>query len=159
MNIPAFPRLARRALDTLNTGTYYCASPKRVFISFKAEDKKKVDGLRLLAKNPNYELDLYDESVRSPINSTNAPYIKTKIKEKIQRSGVVLCLVNKDTHTSDWVSWELETSIALGKPIVAMAVKDIDKATIPSPIRNKVKFYSWNPASLGSYLEAALTVR
>jgi hypothetical protein len=28
---------------------------KRVFISFKAEDKKKVDGLRLLAKNPNYK--------------------------------------------------------------------------------------------------------
>ena len=125
---------------------------KRVFISFKAEDKKKVDGLRLLAKNPNYELDLYDESVLSPINSTNAPYIKTKIKEKIQHSGVVLCLVNIDTHTSDWVSWELETSIALGKPIVAMAVKDIDKATIPSQIRNKVKFYSWNP-------ESAVTVR
>lgn len=132
---------------------------KRVFISFKAEDKKKLDGLRLLAKNPNYELEMYDESVRSPINSANAQYIKTKIKEKIQRSGVVLCFINSDTHTSAWVSWELETSIALEKPIVAMAVKDLNRATLPGPIRNKVKFYSWNPASLGSYLEAAVTIK
>ncbi|PVV15599.1 MAG: hypothetical protein B6D77_01745 [gamma proteobacterium symbiont of Ctena orbiculata] len=132
---------------------------QRVFISFKAEDRKKIDGLRLLAKNPDYELDFYDESVRSPINSTNAPYIKTKLKEKINRSGVVLCVVNTDTHTSEWVSWELEKAIELKKPIVAMAVKGINRATLPSPIRNKVKFYPWNPSSLNSYLNGAKNVK
>jgi hypothetical protein len=40
-----------------------------------------------------------------------------------------------------------------------MAVKDINRATLPSAIRKKVKFYPWNPASLGKYLEAAVTVR
>jgi hypothetical protein len=127
----------------------------RVFISFKAEDKPQVDGLRLLAKNPNYELEFYDESVRVAIDSTNAPYIKRIIREKIQRSGVVLCLVSSDTHTSGWVSWELETSIELERPIVAMAVKGLEQATLPAPIRNRVHFYEWNPASLGTYLENA----
>ncbi len=126
--------------------------PKRVFISFKAEDKKKVDGLRLLAKNPNYELEFYDESIRAAIDSRNAVYIKSIIREKIERSGVVLCLVNTDMHTSSWVNWELETAIKLDKPIVAMAVKDVQEAILPTPIRGKVHFYSWNPASLGSYL-------
>ena len=73
---------------------------RRVFISFKAEDKPNVDGLRLLAKNPNYDLEFYDESVRAPVNSQNASYIKQGIREKIRRSGVVLCLVNTDTHKS-----------------------------------------------------------
>lgn len=130
----------------------------RVFISFKAEDKPQVDGLRLLAKNPNYELEFYDESVRAAIDSVNGPYIKTRIREKIERSGVVLCLVSAETHTSNWVSWELETAIALGKPIVAMAVKGLQQATLPAPIRNRVSFYSWAPASLNTYLANAKVI-
>jgi hypothetical protein len=130
----------------------------RVFISFKAEDKPQVDGLRLLAKNPNYELEFYDESVRVAIDSGNATYIKTRIREKIERSGVVLCLVSPVTHTSNWVSWELETAIALGKPIVAMAIKGLQNATLPAPIRNRVSFYAWNPGSLGTYLADAKVV-
>ena len=46
----------------------YCCMANRLFISFKAENKPNVDGLRLLAKNPNYDLEFYDESVRAPIN-------------------------------------------------------------------------------------------
>jgi hypothetical protein len=95
-----------------------------------------------------------------PINSEQAPYIKRRIREKISRSGAVLCLVNTDTYTSKWVDWELEMAIDLKKPIVAMAVKGVSKATLPGPIRNKgVSFYSWDTGSLGSYLNNAKTVR
>ena len=130
----------------------------RVFISFKAEDKPQVDGLRLLAKNPNYELEFYDESVRVAIDSVNAAYIKSRIREKIERSGIVLCLVSLNTHTSNWVSWELETAIALGKPIVAMAIKGLQQATLPASIRNRVPFYSWDPGSLNTCLTNARVV-
>ena len=37
---------------------------KRVFLSFKMEDKKQVDGIRLLSWNENVGLEFYDESVR-----------------------------------------------------------------------------------------------
>jgi hypothetical protein len=73
---------------------------RRVFISFKIADEGAVKGLRLLAKNPIYDLEFYDESVRVPINSEQAPYINRRIREKISRSGAVLCLVNTDTYTS-----------------------------------------------------------
>ncbi len=133
---------------------------RRVFISFKAEDLDLVRGLRLMARNPNYDLEFYDESVRVPINSVQASYIKTRIRDKLSRSGVVLCLVNTDTHTSNWVAWELESAIELKKPIVAMAAKGVSRATLPEPIRGKgVVFYTWAPGSLGSYLNAAKTVR
>jgi hypothetical protein len=70
-----------------------------------------------------------------PIDSRDADYIKRVIREKIARAGVVLCLVSAETHTSRWVDWELETAITLGKPIVAMAVKDLERASLPRPIR------------------------
>jgi Thoeris protein ThsB, TIR-like domain len=131
---------------------------KRVFISFRAEDKPQVDGLRLLAKNPNFDLEFYDESIRVPVNSQNAEYIKSVIQGKIGRAGVVLCLVSAQTHTSGWVDWELTTAINLQKPIVAMAVKDLHRAVLPGPIRGKTAFRNWCPGDLESVLEAATVV-
>jgi len=76
---------------------------KRVFLSFIAEDRDRVQGLRLLAANPNYDLEFYDESVRAPIDSANAEYIKGVIREKINRTTVTVCLISEKTHTSKWV--------------------------------------------------------
>ncbi len=36
---------------------------KRVFLSFKAEDRMKVEGVSLLAWSNKHELEFYDESV------------------------------------------------------------------------------------------------
>ena len=90
---------------------------KRVFLSFRAEDKPQVNGLRLLASNPNFNLEFYDESVRVEIKSSNAEYIKRVIREKISRSSVTVCLLSGLTHTSEWVSWELEESAKYRKKI------------------------------------------
>jgi hypothetical protein len=124
---------------------------KRVFISFINEDRLHVNGLRLIAANPNFELEFYDESVRTPVNSMNSEYIKRIIREKIARSSVTLCLISKETHTSEWVDWELEESIKAGNNIIAMAVKGIDNAILPRLIRQKqLPFHAWNPEQLNS---------
>jgi MTH538 TIR-like domain (DUF1863) len=134
---------------------------RRVFISFVIEDENAIKGLRLLAKNPGYgDLEFYDESVRVPIDSVQAPYIRSRIKDKISRCGVVLCVISRDTHKSSWVSWELETAIRMAKPIVAMAIKGLtESVTMPHPLQNtSVPFYVWNPESLNSYLANAKAV-
>ncbi|MBW6396179.1 TIR domain-containing protein [Thermus sp. SYSU G05001] len=100
---------------------------KRVFLSFLAEDADHIRGLRLLKDNPNYELDFYDESVREPINSERAEYIKQKIREKISRASVTVCLISEKTYTSEWVNWELEESHKKGNKIIAMALKGVKK--------------------------------
>jgi hypothetical protein len=74
-------------------------------------------------------------SLRAPINSEQTPYIKRSIREKIRRSGAVLCLVYTDTYTSTRGDWELETAIELKKPIVAVGVKGVSKVVLPDPIR------------------------
>lgn len=127
---------------------------KRVFISFKAEDKDHVNGIRLLASNPNHEIEFYDESVTEPYNSQNSDYIKGKIKEKIRRSTVTLCLISKETHLSDWVNWEIRTSHEEGKIIYPMAIKGITEAILPSSIKNlNLTFHAWDPQAFAKFLE------
>jgi hypothetical protein len=95
---------------------------KRVFISFRSEDKQKINGVRLLAANPKFDIECYDESVRIAIDSQNADYIRRKIREKINRTSVTLCMVSELTYTSQWVNLELEESIDKGNGIIAMGV-------------------------------------
>src|SRR5919108_3828845 len=129
---------------------------KRVFLSFLGEDKQKVQGLRLLAANPDYDLEFYDESVRVEIDSRDAEYVKRRIREKIGRSSITVCLISKETHTSRWVDWELEESNSKGNPIIAMALKSVDSAILPALIKKKgLTFHSWDPAHLGTLITAA----
>jgi hypothetical protein len=132
------------------------SAKKRVFMSFIEEDKERVQGLRLLATNPNYDLEFYDESVRVAIDSRDAEYIKRKIREKIGRASVTVCLVSENTYTSSWVAWELEESVKHGNTIIAMALKGVDKAVLPKVIKEKVlTFYAWDPEHLNRLIAQA----
>jgi MTH538 TIR-like domain (DUF1863) len=93
---------------------------KHVFLSFVIKDVDLVTLFRGQAKNKNSDLAFDDYSVREPINSTNAPYIKTKITEKITASSVLICLIGYDTHKSDWVDWEIRKAVELKKKIVGV---------------------------------------
>lgn len=127
--------------------------PRRVFLSFRGEDYQRVNGLRLLASNPNFDLEFYDESVRVPYNSTDAAYIKMRLAEKISRSSVTVCLISELTHTSEWVDWEIQKSHDEGNRIIAMALKDVTRATLPRKIRELgLDFHGWDIHKLNSLI-------
>lgn len=129
---------------------------KRVFLSFVEEDLPQVRGLRLLAANPNYDLEFYDESVRVPIDSRDAEYVKRVIREKISRTSVTVCLISQATHKSRWVDWELEESEKKGNTIIAMALKGISEAVLPRLIKEGgLTFHAWNLETLGRLIDAA----
>ena len=130
---------------------------KRVFISFRHEDKAQVNGLRLLAANPKFDIEFYDESVRTAINSENASYVRSKIKEKIARTSVTVCMVGAETHTSQWVDWELEESITKGNKIICMGLPNgPGTLTLPEPARRlKLGWYLWDLALLQREIESA----
>jgi hypothetical protein len=126
---------------------------KRVFLSFRAEDKKQVDGLRLLAANPDFDIEFYDESVRTPYNSEQATYIKGKIREKIRRASVTVCLLSSETHTSEWVNWELQESIDAGNKIILMGLPGgPDRLTVPAAVKGQT-WYLWNLDSLKKMID------
>ena len=129
---------------------------KRVFLSFIEEDKERIAGLRLLAANPDYDLEFYDESLRVPIDSFNAAYIKAKIRARIERTTVTVCLISEQTHTSPWVDWELEESDKKRNAIIAMAVKGVEQAILPRLVKERgLYFYSWDPERLNRLIRGA----
>jgi hypothetical protein len=131
----------------------YARPKKRVFLSFIAEDLDRVRGLRLLVASPNYDLEFYDESVRVPINSERAVYIKDVIRDKIRRSSVTVCLISEKTHTSSWVGWELEESQRQGKKIIAMALKGVTRAVLPKLMKEQeLTFHPWDPTALAKLI-------
>ncbi|WP_447406621.1 TIR domain-containing protein [Staphylococcus aureus] len=86
-----------------------------------------------------FDVKFEDTSIGISINSTNAYYIKRKIKEKIESSNKVICIIGENTHSSEWVNWELVTAHNLNKPIVAIK---IDKS-YKSPIQVYGKNVHW----------------
>lgn len=140
---------------------YPLNSPKkRVFISFDYDDRQQVNGLRLLNANDDFDVEFYDESLKVAVNSENAAYIKTKIREKIKRASVTLCMIGTNTSKSEWVNWEVDESVAQGNTIIAMALKGINEAVLPPLIRARVNartmsFHPWDHNKLAALIKNA----
>lgn len=92
----------------------------RAFLSFVAEDLDRVNLFRAQAKNEYSNLEFDDYSVKESINSYNAEYIKQQITGQIKYASLTVCLCGPTTHSSPWVNWELNKTLELGKPIMAV---------------------------------------
>jgi len=122
---------------------------RNVFISFDGGDLNDVNLFRGQAKNEDNDLEFSDWSVREPYNSSQAAYIKQKIRERIRRSSVTVVYVSEKTSSSEWVNWEIEESLALGKKVVAFHAGNSPPASLPAAItKNKIKLIRWTQAGL-----------
>lgn len=101
---------------------------KKIFISYRAdlEGTKYKNLLVAWSKNDNghFDIKFEDTSIGVSINSTDAKYIKSRIKSKIEESKTVLVLIGKNTHSSEWVQWEIDKAVELKKNIVAVKIKN-----------------------------------
>lgn len=101
---------------------------KKVFVSYHSavEDTRYKNLLVAWSANDNghFDINFDDTSVGVSINSDNATYIKSVIKKKITESSVFLCLIGENTHNSDWVKWEIDKAVELGKKIVAVKISN-----------------------------------
>ena len=103
---------------------------KHVFLSFVVEDLSSANLFRGQAKNDNSLLEFADFSVRTPYNSTDATYIRSRITERIAATSVTICLIGMTTASSAWVDWEIRKSSELGKRVIGV--------TLPSPFPSKI---------------------
>ncbi len=139
-NINDLEKEAKKELDK--------GARRNTFLSFDYDDKKEVDLLRAHAKNEKSEIEFIDRSVKEPINSERADYIKQKIVERIRQCSQTVVYITEKTHSSDWVKWEVEKSIQLGKEVIAVHKGDTPPSHIPSCIKdNKIKVVAWKNLS------------
>jgi hypothetical protein len=132
---------------------------RRLFLSFHAEDRPQVAGFRLMARNPNIAVDFYDGSLKVPVNSEEAGYIRKVIREKIQRASVVVCLIGNGTAWRDWVDWELRTSIELGKGICGVRLKESRGRTPPVLAEAEAPIAKWDMEAIIAAIECAAARR
>lgn len=129
---------------------------RRVFLSFRGEDKTLVDLFRGQAKNKNTDLDFIDFSLRAPFNSENAEYIKRGIRERIRQSSVTVVLITESTHKSEWVDWEIRESARLGKGVVGVRLRDDASMKIPDAIEEcEFRVVGWNHSEIRQAINEA----
>ncbi|WP_239738590.1 TIR domain-containing protein [Mammaliicoccus sp. C-M14] len=125
----------------------------KLFVSYRADNEGSLYKNLLVgwSKNPNknfFDVKFEDTSIGISINSTNANYIKQRIKEKIKESNKVICIIGENTHSSDWVNWEIETAKELNKPIVAIKINKFYETPLSLYNKNVNWAYSFTYESI-----------
>lgn len=103
-----------------------------IFISHVHEDDEQVQGLKSLLKGKGY--DVKDSSIDSskPNEASNPDYIKSKILgPRIDWAGAMIVLISPDTHTSDWVNWEIENAFKKEKRIIGVWCQGAKDSDLP----------------------------
>jgi hypothetical protein len=121
----------------------------RAFLSFIEEDLDLVNLFRGQAKNKALDLEFDDYSVKEPINSRNADYIKQQITSQIKLATMTVCLYGPSTHTSEWVTWELNKTLELKKPIMGVRLYNDGRIKYrPSPLTDEWPCVDWDIAQI-----------
>lgn len=97
------------------------AYKKKIFVSYDYDNDRHYKNL-LLAWDAHslFDFSIHDHSADVSINSTNASAIKSVISRYINEATYFLVIVGSKTHKSDWVKWEINKAVELGKKIVAV---------------------------------------
>lgn len=151
-------RLQQVARERLRAGDR--STKRNVFISFAAEDLNDVNLLRAQAKNENSDIEFNDWSLREPFDSQRASYIRSGIRDRIEKSSVTLVYLSTDAARSSWVNWEIQESIDLGKGVIAVHKGDAPPRRLPAAITdNNIPIIRWTQTGLAEAIENASTRR
>jgi len=120
------------------------AGKKNVFISFAMEDETTVSALRASTRNPKSPIEFNDWSVKEPIDSERAAYIRQKIADRIARGSATVVFLSDNTARSPWVAWEIEESIRQGKKVIGVYSKDSRSDSHPPAVKkHRIKCVAW----------------
>jgi hypothetical protein len=104
---------------------------KNVFISHYGKDDESVQELKELLDNNGYTLKNSSIDSTKPNDAENEDYIKQLLREKMKWAGSVLVLIGPQTHTREWVNWEIELAHRLGKPIIGVFIQGASDSNVP----------------------------
>jgi len=107
-----------------------------IFISHFHKDVEQVSKLKELLKYRGYETRYISIDDSEPNQSKNPDYIKSLIRPKIEWAGTTVVLIGPETHTREWVNWEIEYANKLGKRIVGVLVRGAKESDVPDVPEN-----------------------
>lgn len=126
---------------------------RNVFISFTNEDRPQVELLRRQAQKEDSALDFNDWSLRAPFDSERADYIRKGVLARIRQSSVTLVYVSDQTAKSEWVNWEVEQSVKLGKKVVGVHRGDLPRKLPPAIKKYGIRVIAWSLEDIAKELK------
>ena len=129
----------------------------RAFLSFVEEDLNLVNLFRGQAKNERFDLEFADFSIKQPFDSTNADYIARGITDQIHLATLTVCLIGPTTSRSQWVDWELDKTLELGKPIMGVYLySDGRIRSYPQPLEKWPRLW-WDIPQIAATIQQLAT--
>lgn len=124
------------------------ANNYKIFISHSWAHSDDLEDLRKLLNSRGYfNVEFTEASKDVPINSTNATYIKARLRTKIQSSNIVLALAGIYASHSDWMPWELDTAKGLGISIIGIIPRGQERIS-QAVYSRSITDVRWNTESI-----------
>ena len=130
------------------------AKDYKVFISHSWAHTDDLEALQNLLNDRGYfNVEFMEASKKVPINSENAAYVKSVLKQKILNSDIVLGLAAIYASHSEWMKWELETAKNNSIPIVGVIPRAQERISSEVYSRSIVDV-RWNTESIVSAIRS-----
>jgi len=139
---------------------------KKVFLSYKHDDRKYLNDIKAIRLNPNSRVEFIDWSLSEPVLNSYGhinrrppfdPYsnsVNNKIFSLISEADKMLVLIGNNTHSSEWVQWEIKTfrKIKSDSDILLMRTKGDFYSGCP-PIAQDLAVLDWSIDRLMNFIE------
>ena len=109
---------------------------KNVFISHFSKDEENIERLKTLLSNRGYQIKNSSIDKSKPNFANNPEYVKRLLRMRIQWAGTFICLIGPQTHTREWVDWEIDQAHKKGKRIVGVYINGAAESNVPTNFQN-----------------------
>lgn len=121
--------------------------PRRAFISFQSDDRMQARRFVQLKLDPDVQLDISARHLIDPVQSYDEAYIKRRINEEMDGTSMTIVLIGENTHTSEYVAYEIQRTVELGHALLGIRVPGAENARVPAGLEE-------NGAEIINYEEA-----
>lgn len=123
--------------------------PNVVFFSFKEQDRAVVLTIKGRAVNANYYgLNFRVRDLLARWKTENESVIKQAISKSLLGTSRTIVFVGEETYQSYWIPHEVQMSLAAGKKVYAIRLKNTN-GLIPKCLSdNNIHVYSWSEEML-----------
>jgi len=124
-------------------------SNKTSFFSFSESNRHTVAKIKGRAVNPFYtNLNFKVQDLLKRWNTEAESVIRQAITKSLQGASRTIVFIGDDTHKSFWVGEEIKMTIAAGKPVYAIRIKDTTGKAHPEMTKNGIFLYQWSEVRL-----------
>jgi len=115
-----------------------------VFLSYKWKNKKYADDLKSYLRNPNNMYRHIPLTEREDYREKGENYVRNYLRNIIKDCGAMICLIGRNTHSSPWVSYELDVATSQCKKIVPIRIPNTTGGP-PKLIKDRdINIVEWN---------------